>query len=449
MSTIVKTVLAALALAVALTAFAGSAQAANPVATAFDTQSGNIRKVTAGPGDALWFNGPGGVSKMTPDGSVTHVAPILEGFEAQDITAGPDGNLWVTQDGFIGDGQSAIARVTPAGGVTAFSAGLTKGNTPGEIAPGPDGALWFSQFDAEFAGPETGFGRITTSGAITNVPIPGADGIDDFAFGADGRIWFTELDPIVGAVDPESGEVEKWELGDFLDTNVDEMIAGPDGDIWFVQERNRGDVVQIKRIDSDGNISTVTSDLLRGSNIRELAAGGDGFAYAIDRTFDLIYRISPMGDVIAMTGSIDEKFKPLDLAVGPGGYLWVPSLRKMWRLSPELESTTAPVVEIEPLQGEKIKTRKRRIALSYDIAVDPADAEILCSTTEPVTGPSFGGCSEDQTYRYSLVKRATQRLGFSVLAEADGLVDPAPPTVVTKVKQTSPKRKGGKKGGKD
>ena len=425
--------------------FASPASAANPVATPFDTLSGNVRKITPGPGDALWFLGIGGVSKMTPAGTVEHVAQLPGELEPRDIAAGPDGNLWVTEDDGGGQ-QSEIDRVTPAGTVTRFSAGLSKGTSPEEIAPGPDGALWFSQFDADLGGPETGFGRITTGGAITALPVHGADGIDDFAFGPDGRIWFTEFDPVVGAIDPTSGEVEKWRVGNFLYKEVNEIIAGPDGEIWFIQEKNRGDVVEIKRIDTDGNISTVTSDLIRGSNIVQLVNGGDGFAYAIDRTLDLIYRISPAGEVVAMTGGIEEKFKPLDLAFGPGGQLWVPSLQKIWRLSPELESADAPNVTVKALQKPAIKTRKRRVTLSYDVKVDPPDATILCSTTEPVTGPSFtAGCPDDFTYTSHLVRRATQRLGFSVLAESNGLVDPSPPLVVTKVTQNSPKKhKGGK-----
>jgi len=44
-----------------------------------------------------------------------------------------------------------------------------------------------------------------------------------------------------------------------------------------------------------------------------------------------------------------------------------------------------------------------------------------------------------------LVRRRTQRLGFSVLAESNGLVDPSPPLAVTTVTQNSPKKgKGGK-----
>ena len=425
---------AAIAALICLVA-ASPAAAANPLATAFDTQSGNVRHITASPGGDLWFLGPGGVSKMTPAGTVSHVASLNPELEPRDITAGPDGNLWVSETG-SGPEQSKVARVTPAGVVTEFSAGLSLGDVD-EIGPGPEGELWFTKYDKEFNGPTDGFGRITTSGTISELPLPGT-GVGDFALGADGRMWFTELHPVIGAVS-STGELERWRLGKNLDVDVGEIIAGPDGDIWFSQLRNRRDVVEIKRIDSEGNVSTVTSDLIRGSSIREMINGGDGYAYALDRRFGLIYRISPTGEVAAMTGGIDEKFKPLDLTFGPGGYLWFPSLRKMWRLQPELESTTPPEVTIEPLQPAHITTRKHRVTLAYDVSVDPADAKLSCATNGPYEGPYFTGCPDGFTYRVKPLFRGTDRYGFSVLAEANGLVDPTPPEVVTEVTQTSPK----------
>src|SRR5262245_5907799 len=53
------------------------------------------------------------------------------------ITRGPDGNMWFT-DALAGK----IGRITPAGVITEFSAGITPGAQPTEITAGPDGNLW-------------------------------------------------------------------------------------------------------------------------------------------------------------------------------------------------------------------------------------------------------------------------------------------------------------------
>ncbi len=69
------------------------------------------------------------------------------------ITAGSDGNLWFTEG--VGN---AIARITPLGVITEFSAGITPGAQPRRITSGLDGNLWFAEFGIDR------IGRITTGG---------------------------------------------------------------------------------------------------------------------------------------------------------------------------------------------------------------------------------------------------------------------------------------------
>src|SRR5476649_579595 len=67
-------------------------------------------------------------------------AGITAGAFPLGITAGPDGNLWFTEQN-----GNRIGRITPAGVVTEFSAGITPSALPGGIAAGPDGSLWFTE----------------------------------------------------------------------------------------------------------------------------------------------------------------------------------------------------------------------------------------------------------------------------------------------------------------
>ncbi len=75
------------------------------------------------------------------------------------VTPGPDGNLWFTE--FDGN---RIGRITPAGIVTEFSAGISPKSGPFGITAGPDGSLWF----AEYVGNR--IGRITPSGLLSEFP---------------------------------------------------------------------------------------------------------------------------------------------------------------------------------------------------------------------------------------------------------------------------------------
>ncbi len=76
------------------------------------------------------------------------------------ITAGPDGNLWFTDNG-----ASAIGRITPSGSITLFP---VPGSTPEYITAGADGNLWFTDRAS------SKIGRITTGGNFTEFPVPTA-----------------------------------------------------------------------------------------------------------------------------------------------------------------------------------------------------------------------------------------------------------------------------------
>ena len=86
-------------------------------------------------------------------------AGITAGAAPYGITAGPDGNLWFTEEG-----GNRIGRITPSGVVTEFSAGITANAQLEFITPGPDGNLWFTEQSGNR------IGRITT-GAVGAPPV--------------------------------------------------------------------------------------------------------------------------------------------------------------------------------------------------------------------------------------------------------------------------------------
>jgi len=95
---------------------------------------------------------------------------------------GPDGNLWITMTG-----ANAIERIIVSPFERTRFTLQGAGKAPTDIAVGPDGALWFTESGGN------AIGRITTSGEITEfpVPTPGARPTGITA-GPDGNIWFTE-----------------------------------------------------------------------------------------------------------------------------------------------------------------------------------------------------------------------------------------------------------------
>src|SRR5215831_2795257 len=97
------------------------------------------------------------------------------------ITRGPDGNLW-----FAENTSSRIGRITPAGVITEFSAGITPNSGPGAITRGPDGNLWFTEILANK------IGRITPAGVVTEFSAGITPGTTPnfITAGPDGNVWF-------------------------------------------------------------------------------------------------------------------------------------------------------------------------------------------------------------------------------------------------------------------
>src|SRR5689334_18027969 len=119
-----------------------SAAAAAPSVTDY---RGSIRpdEIAAGPDGNLWFteSDVNRIGKITPAGVITeYSAGISPSSGPFGITAGPDGNLWFTEI----NGRR-IGKITPAGVVSEYSAGISPDSVPWVIAAGPDGNLWFTE----------------------------------------------------------------------------------------------------------------------------------------------------------------------------------------------------------------------------------------------------------------------------------------------------------------
>jgi len=132
--------------------------------------------LTAGPDGNVWFDdqssGSDAVGKITPAGQITEY-PVSD--TPWDLTVGIDGNLWVPQ----GNTPNGIDRVTPAGQVSLFSAGLQPTaniNDGTNIVSGPDGNLWFIDVGTPNAivRADVQLPPTVTTGAATNVTTSSA-----------------------------------------------------------------------------------------------------------------------------------------------------------------------------------------------------------------------------------------------------------------------------------
>ncbi len=309
----------------------------------FPLPSPNFRPgdITAGLDGNLWFTEPGTkpqtgmIGCITPAGIIREF-PLPANSFSNSITAGPDGNLWFKEPGKIG-------RITPAGTISEFplsaSSFVDITNWPatlygstlwGDITMGPDSAIWFTEPGTNTRNGK--IGRITTSGAITEYPIPTSnDGPWGITTGPDGNLWFTAVDShifrgVIGRITP-SGMVTLFPLpSGFFSLHI---TAGPDGNLWFTEADLDGRNDKIGRITPSGTLSEFPLPD-PNSHLNGITAGPDN---AIWFTEDMSNH-AEKGKIgrITLTGTISEfplptpSGGPGGITVGPGGTLWFTEL---------------------------------------------------------------------------------------------------------------------------
>jgi streptogramin lyase len=296
------------------------------------------------------------------------------------IAAGPDGNLWFTEEN-----GNRIGRITPGGAISEFTAGLSAGAKPVEITAGPVG-LWFTESGA------SNIGLITTAGTISELPVGATT--DGIVAGPDGHIWFTEPSQNrVGRRRVDNGQVTHYDLAG---TEPGDITVGPDNRIWFtegtgnrigainpfaaniqasVQEYSAGlspgaDPSGItasagalwftefagNRI---GRISTtgVITEFPIGNNAPSgIATGSDGALWFTETAANRIGRMTPAGSLTNEFALPTPSSQPGDITAGPDGALWFTEFagNKIGRIAP-----APPFVPPQPPPPPAVVVKKK------------------------------------------------------------------------------------------
>ena len=119
------------------------------------------------------------------------------GLSPQGIAAGPDGDLWFTED--LG---RKIGRITPTGEIAVYPLPTTYDRVPVGITAGPDGNVWFAESPSAI-------GRITPAGAVTEYKLPYISYPVGITAGPDGNLWYTARHK-VGMISPTATPILKW-----------------------------------------------------------------------------------------------------------------------------------------------------------------------------------------------------------------------------------------------
>jgi len=277
--------------------------------------------ITAGHDGNLWVTESNAykIARITPAGGITEfMNPSSPFMDLGGITAGPDGNIWFTESKG-GDNPwdifSKIGRITPAGSITEFE--VPGYGTVAAITAGPDSNLWFTNY---YASGDSGIGKITTGGLITMFPAYG--GPAGITAGPDDKIWFTESISFVnkiGRITTDGADLTDFTFNSCLclsNTYPEGITAGPDGNIWFTQKNGN----KIGRITIAGAVSEFTVPTA-DSDPRGITAGPDGNIWFTESNANKIGRITPAGIITEFTVPTPDSY-PIGIAAGPDGNIW-------------------------------------------------------------------------------------------------------------------------------
>jgi streptogramin lyase len=279
------------------------------------------RSIAAGPDGNLWFTDEGTsggenmIGRVTPNGTITEW-PLPSTSRPDSITAGPDGNVWFT------DIDGAIGRIHPVGTYSEIGASIVEFHAPdffaNSITSGPDGNVWFTQLF-----PVRAIGRITPDGAMTTWPLAEDSKPISITTGPDGRLWYTDDSrATIGRIDPDGTDAEIGaSLVEFDPGKVPLFItAGPGGKLWFTHNGEGG----IGSMTTAGVVNEFETPV---ESLDSIAAGPDGNVWFTDfgTTDHAINRMTPSGVITRYSQGLQGEgvqSYPGSITAGPDGNLW-------------------------------------------------------------------------------------------------------------------------------
>jgi streptogramin lyase len=294
----------------------------------------------------------GGTSTTTPtapSAAVLSEYPAGVGLSAgtgafpEEVTVGPDGNLWYTDENsgvFTFSPKNLELVPCPSSPQTDGCVVAANAVSPTGIVAAPDGALWFTQ--SAGGNPrdrrsyfQASIGRITTAGVYSSYNVPASasaiPGLDAITVGPNGNLWFTEtavdrigeitpraVDPAIHEFTLPAGDHLSQGVGSSI-TSADTIASGLGSDIWFTEQGSNA-VGVMSPLGTVVHKFTVPSSNLNPTPLG-ITEGPDDLMWFTESAANQVASITAEGKITVypLPGAASG---PQSIVYGPDGNLW-------------------------------------------------------------------------------------------------------------------------------
>jgi streptogramin lyase len=300
--------------------------------------AGDVPSVAAAPAAMTAATGatPSVYQNGKNPGFWTQFSDVIAGFQYPInglIVAGPDGNMWLGNQGpSFNAAYGGLLRVSMAGKLTLvpLQYPCNNGSTctfyaGSGIAVGSDGKFYLgNNANVDSKTSKYVVGVATPLGKLAVYDIPSGDQVQNggYALGPDKNVWFAEEEHI-GKITPAGKVTEyKYPTQGFPVNSNGGVTSGPDGNVWFSEGGERARIGKI--VPSTGKITeyNLTTDNCNGNFLGAMVSGQDGNLYVACGPQSLA-QISTTGSVRLFTNdfSIAQSFD--GIGRGPDGNPWL------------------------------------------------------------------------------------------------------------------------------
>ena len=329
---------------------------ASPSITEFHvpTPSAKPGAIIAGPDGNVWFteNDAGNAASITPNGAITEQHVGVDTNVVSGIAVDSKGRICVASILRQFNGQAEaddIECFSPTRG-SSYQLAIVDAKTAG-LVNGPDGYLWYTQAGTN------GLGRLNLDTFLTEQAQIFQTGAADpnkvdapsaIITGPGGSLWFSEvLGNRIGMVTigESSNGLTLFDLPG-AGSGPAGVAAGPDGAIWFAEFNAN----QIGRITSNGALTEYTVPTANSQPLG-IASGPDGALWFTEFNANRIGRISTSGQITEYSIPTPSS-GPAGIVTGGDGNVWFTELlgNKIGKLVPP-----APAGCVKPGRGACIE----------------------------------------------------------------------------------------------